>query len=98
MHRISLRATGKALILPAIAALTLSGAHAAEVAKTAPPITWTDVQGHRYGPADLSSHKASVFLFWSSQCPIANRYVPRMVELARDYQAKGVQFFLVDSN
>lgn len=98
MHQVSPRRPGAALLLSAIAAVMLSAAHAAEVVKPAGPITWTDVQGHRYGPADLAGHKATVFLFWSSQCPIANRYVPRIVALARDYRGKAVQFFLVDSN
>src|SRR5262249_16955217 len=62
------------------------------------PLAFKDVQGRAYGQADLAKSKATVFFFSSTQCPIANLYAPRMVELARDYTPRGVQFFLVNSN
>jgi mono/diheme cytochrome c family protein len=65
---------------------------------SAESFSWTDVGGHRYGSEEFSRHPATVFLFWSSQCPIANLYVPRIIELAREYGPKGVGFFLVNSN
>jgi hypothetical protein len=40
---------------------------------------------------------ANLFLFVSPDCPIANRYVTRYAELARDYASKGVQVRLVYS-
>lgn len=40
---------------------------------------------------------ANLYLFVSPDCPIANRYATRFVELARDYQAKGVGVKLVYS-
>ncbi|HZT41070.1 MAG TPA: redoxin domain-containing protein [Chthonomonadaceae bacterium] len=59
---------------------------------------WKDVNGHSYDQALLARHKATVFFFVSSQCPIANLYTPRILAIARDYTPRGVQFFLVDSN
>lgn len=47
---------------------------------------------------DGKTAKASVFFFSSTQCPISNIYSPRMIELAKSYAAKGVQFYLVNSN
>ena len=64
----------------------------------AAPISWQDVQGRAYSRADFTRHKATVFLFTSTQCPVANLYTPRMIDMARDYSPRGVQFFLVDSN
>ena len=63
-----------------------------------PPMTWTDLGGKSYDMASVKTNKASVFYFASTQCPVSNIYTPRMVELAKEYSAKGVQFFLVDSN
>jgi thiol-disulfide isomerase/thioredoxin len=98
-HSPSLLPAGHALILTAVTVVALFAVGRAHAQPSpAAPLAWTDVQGHRYGPEDLTAHPATVFLFWSSQCPVANRYVPRMIGLARDYRPKGVMFFLVDSN
>lgn len=59
---------------------------------------WTDVAGNRYTYAALIRHRATVFLFSSTECPLANQYTPRMIALARDYAPRGVAFYLVDSN
>lgn len=67
-------------------------------AATPAPITWSDVSGKRYGAADLAQAKATVFLFSSTQCPIANQYAPRMADLAKDYAPRGVRVFLVNAN
>jgi mono/diheme cytochrome c family protein len=66
--------------------------------RAAASLSWTDVQGRRYGPEETARHPATVFLFWSSHCPIANLYVPRMIDLVREYQPRGVRFFLVSSD
>jgi hypothetical protein len=59
---------------------------------------WKDLTGKTYTAGDLSTAKANVFFFVSTECPLANIYSPRMAELAREYSPKGVRFFLVDSN
>lgn len=59
---------------------------------------WKDIAGRSYSAADVSRSKASVFIFVSTQCPIANLYTPRLKELGDGYSTRGVRFFLVDSN
>src|SRR5207302_1316331 len=61
-------------------------------------LSWTDVAGKAYTAKDLAKGKATVFLFVSIQCPVANIYTPRIVDLSKSYQSKGVRFYLVDSN
>lgn len=39
--------------------------------------------------------KATVLLFVSSECPIANRYAPELRRIAKEYGKKGVAFFRV---
>src|SRR5687767_8186013 len=87
-------------VLLALGCLAASTGRAAQQpeAKTPAPLAWEDLAGRKYGAADLSGSKATVFLFSSTQCPISNLYVPRMVRLARDYEPRGVRFFLVNSN
>lgn len=62
------------------------------------PIAWADLSGKRYSLEEVAKHPAAVFFFVSSQCPISNLYTVRMTEIERDYRAKGVACFVVDSN
>src|SRR5690348_5170129 len=61
-------------------------------------LTFTDIKGKTYGLQDIGAHKASVFLFVSSQCPISNVYTPRMQSIASDYAGKGVEVFAIYSD
>jgi peroxiredoxin len=61
-------------------------------------ISWQDIQGKTYDLSLVRQNKATVFFFSSTQCPIANIYTPRMVEIGKEFQSRGVQFFLVNSN
>lgn len=58
-------------------------------------ITFNDLHGKTYGRTDISSHKATVFLFVSAQCPISNVYTPRFNALATEYTKQGTQVFAV---
>jgi thiol-disulfide isomerase/thioredoxin len=42
--------------------------------------------------------KVSVVVFTCNQCPYAKAFEPRIIELARQYQAKGVVFYAIDPN
>jgi hypothetical protein len=62
------------------------------------PAAWRDVAGVTYHAADVAKYSATVFVFTATQCPIANAYTPRLIELGRDYAGparRGVRFFLV---
>src|SRR6266513_1843858 len=72
-----------------------SRAVAAPVRKS---VSFADIQGKRYDQQSIAAHKATVFLFVSSQCPIANVYTPRFLSLASDYGKKDVAVFAVYSN
>src|SRR5438105_3621947 len=62
------------------------------------PISWKDVSGHTFDLTQVAASKATVFVFTSTQCPISNIYTPRINALVKDFTARGVRFFLVDSN
>src|SRR5437764_2373604 len=53
-------------------------------------------QGHRL--SDLRDRKAVVVVFLGVDCPLAKLYAPRLGELARAYQKRGVAFLAIDSN
>jgi len=42
--------------------------------------------------------KAVVIVFIGTDCPIGNLYMPTLVELAKEYEPRGIQFVLVNSN
>lgn len=46
-------------------------------------------------PADA---KASVVIFTCNQCPYAKAFEPRIIEIAKQYQGKGVSFYAIDPN
>ena len=48
--------------------------------------------------AVLKDAKAVVIDFWSSRCPVSEKYEPVLKKLAADYGAKGVAFLGIDSN
>lgn len=68
------------------------------VARPETAFTWNDLAGKQYDAAYLAKNKATVFLFSSTECPLASKYTPRLLALHKEYAAKGVAFFLVNSN
>jgi thiol-disulfide isomerase/thioredoxin len=42
--------------------------------------------------------KVSVVVFTCNQCPYAKAFEPRLIEIARQYSGKGVNFYLVNPN
>src|SRR3954469_13386263 len=49
----------------------------------------------RFAPGD---GKLSVVVFTCNQCPYAKAFEPRIIELAKQYQPKGVVFYAIDPN
>lgn len=53
----------------------------------------------RYLPrevGELGDAEATVITFVSTSCPLAKRYIPRLVELEAEYAERGVRFLLVN--
>ena len=42
--------------------------------------------------------KAIVLVFLGNECPVGNLYVPRLIELNREFRTKGVVFLGINSN
>ena len=45
-----------------------------------------------------ASGKVSVLVFTCNQCPYAKAFEPRIVEIAKEYQGKGIAFYAINSN
>ena len=69
------------------------------VGRTVPDFSLRDVTSGRdvslYG---FRGKKAAVLVFTGIDCPISDLYTPRLVELARAYQDKGVVFLAINAN
>ncbi len=57
-----------------------------------------DVHGNSWSLAAVGREKVVVLAFLGTECPLVKAYVPRLVELARKYDPKGVVFLGIDPN
>jgi peroxiredoxin len=57
-----------------------------------------DFRGAWHGLDDVRDKRVVVLAFLGTECPLASLYAPRLAEIARIYEPKGVAFFGVDSN
>jgi peroxiredoxin len=60
--------------------------------------TLKDTAGKDWSLAGRKDCKAIVVLFLGTECPINNAYLPRLAELSRQYEPKGVQFVAINAN
>jgi AhpC/TSA family protein len=66
---------------------------------TAGPLRVPDLDGRFVDPlAPAPDVRATVFVFITTDCPIANRYAPDIQRLAAIFTSQGVRFWLVYAN
>jgi peroxiredoxin len=63
----------------------------------APPFRLAGVDGRTYALEDFSD-PVLVFVQGCNHCPMVQAYLERLKRFARDYQTRGVQFVMVNSN
>jgi peroxiredoxin len=91
--------------LPAVLAATMGLSAAVEEKPAAPAIgatvsdfTLKDIRRRPRALADYKDKKAVVVVFVGTECPLANLYVPTLIDLHKEYAPKGVQLLLINSN
>jgi peroxiredoxin/mono/diheme cytochrome c family protein len=62
------------------------------------PFTVRDLQAINHSVSMVSGERIVVLAFLGVDCPLARLYTPRLRELARKYETKGVVFIGVDAN
>jgi peroxiredoxin len=60
--------------------------------------TLKDYRGKSVSLADFGDQKAVVLVFLGTECPLAKLYGPRLAQLAKEYESRGVAFIGVNSN
>ena len=58
-------------------------------------ISLSTTEGKTWNGTDLSSHAATVFIFFAPQCPLSENYCLQTNVLQAQYLSEGVQFFAV---
>lgn len=59
-------------------------------------LRFKDIRGLVRSASELGSHKATVLVFVTSDCPLVKRVMPKLVELEQTYRDAGVQFVAVN--
>jgi peroxiredoxin len=87
--------TGLAIVLLATSSIA---AEKSPLGKKIDSFTLQDYRGKEHSLKDLKDSKLVVVAFVGTECPLAKLYGPRLGKLAKEFEAKGVAFFGIDSN
>jgi thiol-disulfide isomerase/thioredoxin len=80
--------------------LVATGARAEDaprVGDTVGKLTFTDIRSLSRTIQDFGAKKAFVFVFVNTSCPVAQRYLPILQALDKEYRARDVQFLAVNA-
>jgi mono/diheme cytochrome c family protein/peroxiredoxin len=75
-----------------------AGSQVPAVGEAITGLTFKDVAGKVYYQDDLQKRGPAVFVFLSSECPLAQAYGPRLARLRADFASRGVALFGVYAN
>jgi thiol-disulfide isomerase/thioredoxin len=85
-------------ILLLISAAACMNADELSIGATAPKFSLVNAVDGKTVAFKPGDGKVSVVVFTCNQCPYAKAFEPRILELAKQYQAKGVVFYAIDPN
>jgi thiol-disulfide isomerase/thioredoxin len=81
-----------------VSSVACFGADELSIGATAPKFSLVNAVDGKTVAFKPGDGKVSVVVFTCNQCPYAKAFEPRIIELARQYQAKGVAFYAIDPN
>jgi peroxiredoxin len=85
-------------MLVAILAVGMATPMALGAALPAPNFQLQDFRGKEIRLADFQGKPVVVIAFLGVECPLAKQYAPKLEQMAKTYEARGVVFLGVDSN
>ena len=86
------------LVLALVPGLAWANDKAAVIGEKVASFTLRDYRGAETSLEQFAAKKAVVLAFVGCECPVAKLYGPRLAKLAKDYEARGVQFLGIDAN
>jgi len=98
MKRISFLVTAIFAVAAFISFNNVSAKDGLAVGSTLENFKLTDASGAEKSFNDLKGKNGAVLIFLSVQCPVVKGYDERIVKLAADYQAKGINVIGINSN
>ncbi len=98
MKRISFLITAIFAVAAFISFNNVSAKDGLAVGSTLENFKLTDTSGAEKSFNDLKGKNGAVLIFLSVQCPVVKGYDERIVKLAADYQAKGINVIGINSN
>ena len=69
-----------------------------DLGSQAPDFTLKGTDGNKHSLTDLKGENGIAVIFSCNHCPYVKAYEDRMIQLANDYQPKGVPFALINAN
>ena len=81
-----------------VSAVACVNADELAIGAKAPQFSLVNAVDGKTGAFHPGDGKVSVVVFTCNQCPYAKAFEPRIIELAKQYQAKGIAFYAIDSN
>jgi thiol-disulfide isomerase/thioredoxin/mono/diheme cytochrome c family protein len=98
-ERVLMKLVGS-LILALAPTLVLAGPveKAGPLGKKIDAFTLRDYRGAERSLSEFADRRLVVLAFIGSECPLARQYGPRLAELAKEYEPRGVAFLGINSN
>jgi peroxiredoxin len=75
-----------------------AGAQQVKIGDRIANLTFKDIHYLPRSLDDFQKKKAFVVVFTTTTCPVAQRYLPELRQLEKDYRGKGVQFVAIDAD
>jgi peroxiredoxin len=82
----------------AVSLVFASDKASAVVGKQIDAFALPDSAGNSVNTSKFKDAKALAVVFVGTECPISNAFMPRLVELSKEYAPKGVQFLAINAN
>lgn len=87
------------LILEGFLFNCISAADESSVASPQPlRLSCTDINGRVHTPFEDDSTLATILVFVSTDCPVANAFHPTLAQIQKEYKEAGLRFFMVHSS
>ncbi len=86
------RVAGLGAILALGTLMGPAGAVTTQIGQVAPQLEFKDIRYVRRTLADLGDHKGFALVFMNTDCPVCQRFLPKLRELDARYDREGIQF------